>query len=133
MTTGKELQENRYDGEGLRAGVTVNGKRVAFLYADRNLYGELDEAGRLTSRYIRGAGLSGLEYQGRLYGIHRDEQLSIGWIMGKDGTAENAYEYDASEPFWAAMGTYPAAFSTAASSMTGRRNSTICVPGIIIR
>ena len=107
MTTGKELQENRYDGEGLRAGVTVNGKSSTFLYADGNLYGELDEGGRLTSRYIRGAGLSGLEYQGRLYGIHRDEQLSIGWIMGKDGTAENAYEYDAFGTLLGSHGNIP--------------------------
>ena len=31
LSGGKEIQENRYDGEGLRAGLTVNGKKSTFL------------------------------------------------------------------------------------------------------
>ena len=107
LAGGKEIQENRYDGEGLRAGVTVNGKSTTFLYADGNLYGELDEGGRLTSRYIRGAGLAGMEYQGKLYAVHRDEQLSTRWITGKNGTPENAYEYDAFGKLLGSHGNIP--------------------------
>ncbi len=95
LSGGKEIQENRYDGEGLRAGLTVNGKKSTFLYVNRELYTESDETGTDISRYIRGKGLAGLEYQGRLYGVHQDEQLSTGWVTGEDGVPENAYEYDA--------------------------------------
>jgi RHS repeat-associated protein len=55
------------------------------------------------SRYIWGYGLAGLGYQGKLYGVHRDEQLSTGWITGGEGGLENAYEYDA---FGVLLGSY---------------------------
>ena len=92
---GRNIQENRYDGEGLRAGLTVDGKKSTFLYGNQNLYAEFDEAGEEVSRYIWGNGLAGLEWQGKLYGVHRDEQLSTGWVTGETGNPENAYEYDA--------------------------------------
>lgn len=95
LSGGKEIQENRYDGEGLRAGLTVNGKKSTFLYVNRELYTESDETGTDISRYIRGKGLAGLEYQGRLYGVHQDEHQSTGWVTGEAGVPENAYEYDA--------------------------------------
>ncbi len=95
LSGGKEIQENRYDGEGMRAGLTVNGRESTFLYEAGNLYAESDEAGAEISRYIRGNGLAGLEYRGKLYGVHRDEQLSTGWVAGEAGVPESAYEYDA--------------------------------------
>jgi hypothetical protein len=95
LSDGKEIQENRYDGEGMRAGLTVNGRKSTFLYEAGNLYAESDEAGAEISRYIRGNGLAGLEYQGKFHGVHRDEQLSTGWVTGGAGVLENAYEYDA--------------------------------------
>ncbi len=103
LSGGKEIQENRYDGEGMRAGLTVNGKKSTFLYADRELYAESDGAGMEISRYIRGNGLAGLEYRGKLYGVHRDEQLSTGWVAGEAGVPESAYEYDA---FGMLLGSY---------------------------
>ncbi len=78
LSGGKEIQENRYDGEGMRAGLTVNGRESTFLYEAGNLYAESDEAGEEISCYIRGNGLAGLEYRGKLYGVHRDEQLRTG-------------------------------------------------------
>lgn len=39
--------------------------------------------------------MAGLEYQGKLHGVHRDEQLGTGWVTGEAGIPENAYEYDA--------------------------------------
>jgi len=95
LSGGKEIQEERYDGEGMRAGLTVNGRESTFLYEAGNLYAESDEAGAEISRYIRGNGLAGLEYRGKLYGVHRDEQLSTGWVAGEAGVPESAYEYDA--------------------------------------
>ena len=95
LSGGKEIQEDRYDGEGMRAGLTVNGKKSTFLYADQRLYAEFDETGADVSRYIWGDGLVGLGCQGQLYGVHRDEQLSTRWITGGEGDPENAYEYDA--------------------------------------
>ena len=62
LSGGKEIQENRYDGEGMRAGLTVNGRESTFLYEAGNLYAESDEAGEEISCYIRGNGLAGLEY-----------------------------------------------------------------------
>ncbi len=79
----------------MRAGLTVNGRESTFLYEAGNLYAESDEAGAEISRYIRGNGLAGLEYWGKLYGVHRDEQLSTGWVTGEAGDPESAYEYDA--------------------------------------
>jgi RHS repeat-associated protein len=95
LSGGKEIQEARYDGKGMRAGLTVNGKKSTFLYADQRLYAEFDETGVDISRYIWGDGLVGLGYQGELHGLHQDEQLNTGWITGEEGVPENTYEYDA--------------------------------------
>ena len=95
LSGGKEIQEDRYDGEGMRAGLTVNGKKSTFLYADQRLYAEFDETGADVSRYIWGDGLVGLGCQGKLYGVYRDEQLSTGWVTEENGVPENMYEYDA--------------------------------------
>ena len=89
------IQENLYDGENLRAGITEHGKRSTFLFMNREIIGELNASDTLKSRFIRGYGAAALEYAGKQYGIHHDEQLSTGWITDADGTAENAYEYDA--------------------------------------
>ena len=103
LSGGKEIQEDRYDGEGMRAGLTVNGKKSTFLYGNGDLYAEFDETGADVSRYIWGYGLAGLGYQEKFYGVHRDEQLSTGWITGGAGSLENAYEYDA---FGVLLGSY---------------------------
>ena len=103
LSGGKEIQEDRYDGEGMRAGLTVNGKKSTFLYGNGDLYAEFDETGADVSRYIWGDGLVGLGYQGKLYGGHRDEQLSTGWITGGNGVPENVYEYDV---FGVLLGSY---------------------------
>ena len=89
------IQENRYDGEGLRAGLNVQGKESTFLFTNGNLALELDEFNQPVKRYIRGYGAAALEHHGIYHGIHRDEQLSTGWITGVSGEIENACEYDA--------------------------------------
>ena len=103
LSGGKEIQEERYDGEGMRVGLSVNGKKSTFLYGNGDLYAEFDETGADVSRYIWGYGLAGLGYQEKFYGVHRDEQLSTGWITGGAGSLENAYEYDA---FGVLLGNY---------------------------
>ena len=103
LSGGKEIQEERYDGEGMRVGLSVNGKKSTFLYGNGDLYAEFDETGADVSRYIWGYGLAGLGYQEKFYGVHRDEQLSTGWITGGAGSLENAYEYDA---FGVLLGSY---------------------------
>ncbi len=87
------IQENLYDGEGLRAGLSEHGKRSTFVFAGGEIVAELEHGGR-ASRYIRGYGAAALEREGSYYGIHQDEQLSTGWITGADGKIENGYEYD---------------------------------------
>ena len=72
------IQENRYDGEGLRAGLNVQGKESTFLFTNGNLALELDEFNQPVKRYIRGYGTAALEHHGIYHGIHRDEQLSTG-------------------------------------------------------
>ena len=79
------IQENRYDGEGLRAGLNVQGKESTFLFTNGNLALELDEFNQSVKRYIRGYGAAALEHYGIYHGIHRDEQLSTGWITGVSG------------------------------------------------
>ena len=87
------IQENLYDGEGLRAGLMEHGKRSTFVFAGGEIVAELEPGGS-ASRYIRGYGAAALEREGSYYGIHQDEQLSTGWITGADGKIENGYEYD---------------------------------------
>ena len=50
------LQENRYDGEGLRFSLIENGKRTDFITNGWENMAELDESGKVTKRIIRGMG-----------------------------------------------------------------------------
>ena len=49
-------QENLYDGEGLRAGLTENGKKSTFLYHNGEILTEFDGEGVPVRRYLRGVG-----------------------------------------------------------------------------
>ncbi len=51
-------QENAYDGEGLRAGLSENGKKSVFLFHDGEILSECDGEGMPVRRHIHGAGLS---------------------------------------------------------------------------
>ena len=51
-------QENAYDGEGLRAGLSENGKKNVFLFHDGEILSECDGEGMPVRRHIHGAGLS---------------------------------------------------------------------------
>ena len=131
---GRNIQENRYDGEGLRAGLTVDGKKSTFLYMNQNLYAEFDGAGEEVSRSIWGNGLTGLEWQGRESFMECTGMSSL----VRDGLREKPEILKMRMSmmplgcFWEGMKTCRTGFFTEGSSMTGRRSSIICGPGIII-
>ena len=53
QTKAGDIQKNHYDAEGLRSQMEENGKLVSFVYADREVIAEEDEAGEHI-HYIRG-------------------------------------------------------------------------------
>ena len=93
---GKE-QENSYDGEGLRAGITENGKRTTFLYHNGEILAECEGKVRPVRRHIRGIRLSCVQsiHDNVYHSYHQDEQGSTAYITGEDGAVENSYVYDA--------------------------------------
>ncbi len=91
------IQENRYDGEGLRAGITENGKEAVFHFHNRDILAESDGEGRTVKRHLTGLGLSCIQTldDERYHDIHQDEQGSTVYVTGQTGTVENSYLYDA--------------------------------------
>ena len=90
-------QENFYDGEGLRAGLTENGKKTTFLYHNGEILTEFDGESAPVRRHIRGIGLSCVQttQDNAYHSYHQDEQGSTAYITGRGREAENAYQYDA--------------------------------------
>ena len=127
LSGGKEIQEDRYDGEGMRAGLTVNGKKSTFLYGNRNLFAEFDETGVDISRYIWGDGLAGLGCQGQLYGVHRNEQLSTGWATGENGVPKTCMSMMPLGRFWEGMGRCRTGSFMEARSMMRKWSNTVCL------
>ena len=93
---GKE-QENFYDGENLRAGLTENGKKTTFLYHDGEILTEFDGESAPIRRHIRGIGLSCVQttQDNAYHSYHQDEQGSTAYITGQENAIENCYQYDA--------------------------------------
>ncbi len=93
---GKE-QENSYDGDGLRAGLTENGKKTTFLYHNGEILTEFDGESAPIKRYLRGIGLSHVQTQDSeaYHAYHQDEQGSTAFITGQGRETENIYQYDA--------------------------------------
>lgn len=91
-----DIQKNHYDAEGLRSQMEENGKLVSFVYADREVITEEDEAGAHI-RYIRGHELlaSDSAHARTYYHYACDEMGSITDITDCDGTVLNHYAYDA--------------------------------------
>ena len=90
-------QENFYDGEGLRAGMTENGRKTTFLYHNGEILAECDGESAPIKRHIRGIGLSYVQtIQDNIYhSYHQDEQGSTAYITGQNNVVENCYQYDA--------------------------------------
>lgn len=103
-----EMQQNRYDAEGLRYEMVENGKLVQFLYSEGEIIAEKESDGNII-RYIRGLGLvsSDSEKAKTYYHYLSDEQGSITHILegenkcGEDISPKekpqvlNRYTYDA--------------------------------------
>ena len=95
LPDGRE-QENLYDGEGLRAGLTENGKSTTFLFYNGEILAECNGDSMPIRRHLRGFGLSGVEdiSTGTNYAYHQDEQGSTAYVTGTTGETENLYSYD---------------------------------------
>ena len=93
---GSQTYTYRYDAQGLRSQMEENGKLVSFIYADREVITEEDEAGEHI-RYIRGHELlaSDSERARTYYHYACDEMGSITDITDCHGTVLNHYAYDA--------------------------------------
>ena len=87
------VQENRYDAEGLRFELLENGRRTSFVYHN----GELLEEGREEQgiSYHLGAGIEAFQRGQELSYYHRDEQLSTVFVTDGHRNVQNSYQYDA--------------------------------------
>ena len=81
QTKAGDIQKNHYDEEGLRSQMEENGKLVSFIYADREVITEEDEAGEHI-RYIRGHELlaSDSERARTYYHYACDEINPVGYV-----------------------------------------------------
>jgi len=90
------VQEHRYDGEGLRAGITSKEDSSHFVFYNGELLTESGSGETFRSRYILGYGVAAneVEEQSGYHAYHLDEQNSTAYITGSHGQVENAYAYD---------------------------------------
>lgn len=89
------MQQNHYDAEGLRNAVTENGSTTNFVYRNGMLSSELDADRNPVRGYVYGN-----EYisqnNGSSSGYYlNDEQGSIRYLTGSDGSIRNHYRYSA--------------------------------------
>ena len=89
------MQQNHYDAEGLRYAVTGNGETTNFVYRNGMPVSELD----VDKNPLRGYVL-GNEYISQVDGTTfsyylNDEQGSVRYLTGSDGSIRNHYRYSA--------------------------------------
>jgi len=91
------IQENLYDGEGLRAGINNLESSAWFVFYNGELLIETKEEGGIRSRYVLGYGVAASEVNGEAgyHAYHLDEQNSTVYITGNQRQVENSYAYDA--------------------------------------
>ena len=89
-----QIQENRYDAEGLRHEMRENGKLLRFVYQNGELLYE-EGGDKETASCCLGAGIEAVRRGQRTYYYHPDEQLSTALITDEAGTIKNQYRYDA--------------------------------------
>ena len=92
--TDGQIQENRYDAEGLRHEMRENEKLFRFVYQNRELLYE-EGGDKETASCHLGAGIEAVRRGQRTYYYHPDEQLSTALITDETGTIKNQYRYDA--------------------------------------
>ena len=95
LPDGRE-QENLYDGEGLRAGLTENGKNTTFLFYNGEILAECNGDSMPIRRHLSGVGLSHVQNleNNTFHAYHQDEQGSTAYVTGTTGETENLYSYD---------------------------------------
>ena len=89
-----QIQENRYDAEGLRHEMRENGKLIRFVYQNGELLYE-EGGDKETASCHLGAGIEAVRRGQRTYYYHPDEQLSTALITDETGMIKNQYRYDA--------------------------------------
>ena len=89
-----QIQENRYDAEGLRHEMRENGKLLGFVYQNGELLYE-EGGDKETASCHLGAGIEAVRRGQRTYYYHPDEQLSTALITDETVTIKNQYRYDA--------------------------------------
>ena len=87
-----QVQENRYDAEGLRYEVRENANRIRFVYHQGEL---LYEKGGEESSYHLGGGIEAVWRSEKNHYYHQDEQLSTAFITNEKRQIQNYYQYDA--------------------------------------
>ena len=100
-TENGNVQENRYDAEGLRFELLENGRRTSFVYHDGELLQEEGREEQGTSYHL-GAGMEAFRRGQELSYYHRDEQLSTVFVTDGHRNVQNSYQYDA---FGMSLGT----------------------------
>jgi RHS repeat-associated protein len=87
-----QVQENRYDVEGLRYEVRENANRIWFVYHQGEL---LYEKGGEESSYHQGGGIEAVWRSEKNHYYHQDEQLRTAFITNEKREIQNHYQYDA--------------------------------------
>ena len=90
------VQENLYDGEGLRAGLKEGSTVSTFLFYNGEILAECDGDSMPIRRHLSGAGLSHVQNleNNTFHAYHQDEQGSTVYVTGTTGETENLYSYD---------------------------------------
>ena len=86
-----QVQENRYDAEGLRYEVRENANWIRFVYHQGEL---LYEKGGEEGSYPLGSGTEAVWRSEETYYYHQDEQLSTAFITNEKREIQNHYQYD---------------------------------------
>lgn len=87
-----QVQENRYDAEGLRYEVKENANRIRFVYHQGEL---LYEKGGEENSYHLGGRIEAVWRSEKNHYYHQDEQLSTAFITNEKREIQNHYQYDA--------------------------------------
>ena len=91
----KLVQQNFYDGEGLRFGMVENGRQTGFITDGWDNLTEIDGNGMVARRLIRGMGIVASEDAGSYHYCHGNERMDVEAITDEAGNVRNHYTYDA--------------------------------------
>lgn len=91
-----QVQENRYDAEGLRCELAEGENRLRFVYHKGELLWEEEGEEKYTGYHLGvGGGVAAVSRGGEISYLHQDEQYSTALITDEEGSVLNSYLYDA--------------------------------------